>query len=75
MHIASVRNPWACGHTMQKFKLTHHLKIEPRDTPAAKVALAKAAKAEDRSAAYIAQRFIMEGLKTGGFLKGASPPD
>jgi hypothetical protein len=37
--------------------------------PDVREALDKAGKAEDRPAAYVALRFIVEGLKTGGFLK------
>jgi len=36
---------------------------------AARDALAKAAKREDRYSAYIAQRAVLEWLKTNGFLK------
>ena len=43
-----------------------------RLAPAVKTALEKAAKAEDRAAAYMAQRFIVEGLNAVGFLKANS---
>jgi len=37
--------------------------------PDVRAALTKAGEAEDRPAAYIALRYILDGLKTGGFLK------
>jgi predicted transcriptional regulator len=40
-----------------------------RLAPDVRAALDKMGKAEDRPAAYIAQRFIVEGLKAGGLLK------
>jgi hypothetical protein len=37
--------------------------------PDVRAALTKAGEAEDRPAAYVALRYILDGLKTGGFLK------
>jgi hypothetical protein len=37
--------------------------------PEVREALDKAGKAEDRAAGYVALRFIVEGLKAGGYLK------
>jgi hypothetical protein len=40
-----------------------------RLVPTVREALDKAGRAEDRPAAYVALRYIVEGLKAGGFLK------
>ncbi len=40
-----------------------------RIAPEVRAALDKAGEAEDRSAGYVALRFIVEGLKAGGYLK------
>jgi len=40
-----------------------------RIAPEVREALDKAGKAEDRAAGYVALRFIVEGLKAGGYLK------
>jgi predicted transcriptional regulator len=49
----------------KKVKATFSLRLAPN----VRAALDKAAEAEDRSAGYIALRFIVEGLKAGGHLK------
>jgi hypothetical protein len=49
----------------KKIKATFSLRLAPD----VRAALNKMAEAEDRSAGYIALRFIVEGLKAGGYLK------